>query len=87
MRIRDGEGENQFVKPTQYSIVTHPEFGIDEIKSDQLQVDLLADDEGSKAYDGKGTLQDYFRTLPKPPPSLLERLKSWVDDFLKNLFK
>ena len=82
MQIRDGKGENQFIQPTQYSRVTHPEFGIDEIKSDTLHVDILADDDGSKAYTGKETLQDHFRTLPKPPPSspsIGERLKRWFD--------
>ncbi len=70
MQIRDGEGENRFV-PTnkQQTAVIHPEFGIDEIKSDTLRVDILADDRGSKAYTGKETLQDYFRTLPKPEAS------------------
>jgi hypothetical protein len=80
MQIRDGKGENKFIRPTPYSRVTHPEFGINEIKSDSLHVDILADDAGSKAYTGKETLQDHFRTLPKPPPplpSMGERLKQW----------
>ena len=46
-------------------------------EGDILQVDILADDDGSKAYTGKETLQDHFRTLPKPPPSMGERLKQW----------
>ena len=82
MQIRDGKGENKFIRPTPYSRVTHPEFGINGIKSDTLHVDILADDAGSKAYTGKETLQDYFRTLPKPPPpppSMGERLKQWFD--------
>jgi hypothetical protein len=83
MQIRDGKGENQFI-PTnkQQTVVTHPEFGVDEISSDTLQVDIMADDLGSKAYTGKEILQDHFRTLSKPPPPTLsmgERLKQWLD--------
>lgn len=83
MQIRDGKGVNQFEHPYEgRKTVTHPEFGIDQIKSDTLHVDILADDAGSKAYTGKETLQDHFRTLPKPPPpppSMGERLKQWFD--------
>ena len=67
MQIRDGQGENQFIKPTEYNRVTHPEFGMNEMKNETFQINILADDEGSKAYTGKETLQDYFRTLPQPP--------------------
>ena len=82
MQIQDGKGKNQFVQPTQYSVVTHPEFGIDEIRSDTLRVDILADDAGSKANLNRDNVNapDYFRTLPKPPPpppSMGERLKQW----------
>jgi hypothetical protein len=84
MRIRDGEGENRFI-PTnrQETVVTHPEFGIDEIESDILQVDFLADDQGSKRYTGKETLPDYFRTLSPPPEELkpMEELKRWFRGF------
>jgi hypothetical protein len=86
MRIRDGEGENQFVHPyAGRQTVTHSEFGTDEISSDTLYVDILVDDLGSKAYTGKETLQDHFRTIPKPPPSqpsMGERLKQWFDGLL-----
>lgn len=85
MQIRDGKEENQFVHPYEgRKTVTHPEFGIDEIRSDTLHVDILADDLGSKAYTGKETLQDHFRTLPKPKPSQWQTskkgLKQWVQD-------
>ena len=49
MRIRDGKGKNQFVQPNHLSIVTHPEFGTTEIRSETLQVNIFADDSGSKA--------------------------------------
>lgn len=67
MQIRDGKANNQFIKPTEYNRVTHPEFGVDEMKSEIFKINIMADDKGSKAYTGKETLQDYFRTLPKPP--------------------
>jgi hypothetical protein len=82
MQIRDGVGANQFIRPTQYSRVTHPEFGIDEVKSDTLHVDIVADDLGSKANLNRDNVnaQDHFRTLPEPQPplpSMGERLKQW----------
>lgn len=80
MQIRDGEGDNQFIRPTKWSYVTHPEFGIDEISSDSLRVDILADDAGSKAYTGKETLQDHFRTLPKPKPAPGKGMLQWLKD-------
>lgn len=84
MRIRDGEGANQFIQPTRLSIVTHTEFGINEIKTDTLQVDIIADDLGSKANLNRDNVNapDHFRTLskpPPPPPSMGERLKQWFD--------
>jgi len=66
MQIADGLKENAFIKVGKYSVVTHPKFGIDEIKSDTLKVDVLVDDEGCFASTGKETLKDHFRELPKP---------------------
>lgn len=80
MRIRDGEGENRFIPTNEWKTrATHPEFGIDELESDTLQVDFLADDQGSKRYTGKETLPDHFRTLSPPPdkPQSVECLKRW----------
>ena len=70
MQIRDGQGQNQFIWPTKYSRVTHPELGIDEIENETFQVDFIADDQGSEIYlgRGKGVLQDYFRMPPKSLP-------------------
>jgi hypothetical protein len=86
MQIRDGEGEDEFIWPTQYSRVTHLEFGIDEIRSDTLHVDILADDLGSKAYTGKETIQDRFRTLPKPKPSQWQTSKKALKQWFLGLF-
>ena len=55
------------------------------MRSETLQVDILADDSGSKAYTGKETLQDHFRTLQKPEAKMKtsqhqtmgERLMQW----------
>jgi len=83
MQIKDGKGDNQFIRPTALSRVTHPEFGADEIKNEVLQVDILADDLGSKAYTGKEVLQDYFRTLPAPKPSRWEKFKNRLGHWLE----
>jgi len=83
MQIRDGKGENQFVHPYEgRKTVTHPEFGIDEIRSETLHVDILADDTGSKANLNRDNVnaQDHFRTLPKPKPSRWEISKKWFFD-------
>ncbi|WP_040725224.1 hypothetical protein [Thiomicrorhabdus sp. Kp2] len=92
MKIRDGQGKNQFIKPTENNRVTHPDFGVNEMRSEIFQINIFADDEGSKAYTGKGTLQDYFRTLPKPTepkqkPLSWEELKEKVTIWFTGWFE
>lgn len=66
MKIRDGLGRNGFIATNKYNtVVTHPEFGVDEIKNEILKVNIIADDERSKLVTGKEILPDYFRELPK----------------------
>lgn len=84
MRIRDGKGENEFIpinKPK--TVVTHPEFGVNHIATETIEVNILADDLGSRAYTGKEILQDHFRVSPKPRPTLWEKIvkstNQWFD--------
>lgn len=65
MLIRDGKGDNQFIKPTKYNRATHSEFGVNEMKSEIFQINIFADDEGNKAVKGREVIEDHFRTLPK----------------------
>jgi hypothetical protein len=89
MQIRDGQGESQFV-PTneQQTVVAHPEFGIDEIKTDTLHVDILADDAGSKANLNRDNVnaQDSFRTLPIPKAPQGQTSGKSLLKWLKDLF-
>ncbi|MGH1430768.1 MAG: hypothetical protein ACRBB4_06580 [Neptuniibacter sp.] len=82
MQIRNGEGKNKFIPINpQKTVVTHPEFGTDQIKSETLIINMLADDENSKLANGKEVLPDYFRTLPKPEPSLWQKIKNEITTF------
>lgn len=79
MEIKDGQGENQFVPINpQRTVVTHPEFGADQIKSEMLTINIIADDKNSKLANGKEVLPDYFRVLPKPEPSLWQKIKNEI---------
>ncbi len=52
MKIRDGKGANSYIRSKsnpKSRIVTHPEFGVDTIKSTRLEVNIIADDNGSTA--------------------------------------
>ena len=89
MRIGNGKEENRFI-PTneQKTVVTHPKLGIEKLESGELEVDILADDQGSKANLGRDNVnaQDYFRTLTRPKPtatpsqSMGERLMRWFKE-------
>ncbi|WP_415906186.1 hypothetical protein ACMXYX_14610 [Neptuniibacter sp. QD72_48] len=84
MKIRNGEDENEFIPTNEYkTVVTHPEFGTDQIKSETLTINMIADDKNSKLANGKEVLPDYFRTLPKPEPTLWQKMVSKVNGFLK----
>ncbi|MDO6592254.1 hypothetical protein [Neptuniibacter sp. 1_MG-2023] len=82
MQIKNGEGKNKFI-PTnpQKTVVTHPEFGTDQIKSEFLTINMIADDENSKLANGKEVLPDYFRTLPKPEPSPWQKIKNEITTY------
>lgn len=93
MKIGNGKEENPFVyNPTLYSS-THPAFGVDEIKSTTLHIDIYADDKGSsalllkykgkEAYDSKG----YFRGRERIDTSYPFQEYDKVDAFKKKLFK
>jgi hypothetical protein len=76
MQIGNGKGENMFIYPDpQLRYATNPELGVDTLKSETLLVDIIADDEGCRAI-GNGGKKDYFRTLPKPEPTVWEKIKS-----------
>lgn len=76
MQIGNGKGENMFIYPDPHiSYATNPELGVDTLKSETLHVDIIADDEGSRAIKD-GIIKDYFRTLPKPEPTVWEKVKS-----------
>lgn len=76
MQIGDGMGANAFVYPDPHiSYAKNSALGVDTLKNETLHVDIIADDAGSTAI-VKGRPKDYFRTLPKPTPSLFELLKS-----------
>lgn len=82
MQIRDGKGENRFIPTNKnQTIVTHPEFGTDQIESDTLTINMIADDKNSKLANGKEVLPDYFRTLPKPEPTIWEKLVIKINGF------
>ncbi|MGD9971381.1 MAG: hypothetical protein AB7S65_13150 [Sulfuricurvum sp.] len=76
MQIGDGAGVNAFIYPDPHiSYAKNSALGVDTLKNETLHVDIIADDEGSRAI-LKGLPKDYFRTLPKPAPSSFESLKS-----------
>lgn len=76
MQIGNGMGENAFIYPDPHiSYAKNSVLGVDTLKNETLHVDIIADDDGSRAII-KGLPKDYFRTLPKPEPSALESLKS-----------
>ena len=79
MQIKNGGGKNKFI-PTnpQKTVVTHPEFGTDQIKNETLTINMIADDKSSRLANGKEVLLDYFRTLPKPEPTLWQTIKNDV---------
>lgn len=84
MRIRNGEGKNKFIPINRpETFVTHPEFGVDDIKSETIEVNILADDLGSLAYTGKEILQDHFRSVPKPRPTLWEKITKSTNQWFK----
>lgn len=62
--------------------MTHPDFGVDEITSDTLHIDILVDESkcqllkiGSSKVDRE---PDIFREAPKPSPSALESFKKAI---------
>ena len=66
MKIRDGKGKNKFYRnPKRLSMATNPQFGVDEIKDTKLRVNIIADDNNSKAvlykYRGKDAYNEYGR--------------------------
>jgi hypothetical protein len=76
MQIGDGTGANSFIYPDPHiSYANNPALGINTLKNETLHVDIIADDEGSRAIE-PGIPKDYFRSLPKPTSSALESLKS-----------
>jgi len=76
MQIGDGTGENAFIYPDpQLRYATNPALGVDTLKNETLHVDIIADDDGCRAI-GNGGQKDYFRTLPKPEPTVWEKVKS-----------
>ncbi|MCV6628574.1 MAG: hypothetical protein OIF50_01815, partial [Flavobacteriaceae bacterium] len=81
MEINNGQGENQFI-PTnpQRTFVTHPEFGIDQLKNETLTINMIADDKNSKLANGKEVLPDYFRTLPKPKPTFWQNINKQISN-------
>ncbi|MGI1671626.1 MAG: hypothetical protein K6L74_15055 [Neptuniibacter sp.] len=85
MEIKNGKGGNKFIPINpQQTVVTHPEFGTDQIKSEFLTINMIADDKNSKLANGKEVLPDYFRTLPKPKrpkPSLWQKIKNEVTTY------
>jgi hypothetical protein len=74
--------QKEFLTETQHRCgsVSHPDFGVDEITSDTLHIDILVDE--SKCQLLKISRfkvdrePDTFREVPKPTPSALESLKS-----------
>jgi hypothetical protein len=56
--------------------VSNPDFGVDEITSDILHIDIIVDESKCYLWSDRGKVIDTFRELPKPTPSALESLKS-----------
>ena len=76
MQIGDGTEENAFMYPDpQVRYATNPVLGVDALKNETLHVDIIADDEGSRAIT-KGITKDHVRTRPKPEPSLFKSIKA-----------
>lgn len=76
MQIGDGTGNKAFIYPDpNVRYAKNSALGVDTLKNETFHVDIIADDDGSRAII-KGLPKDYFRTLPKPVPSALESLKS-----------
>ena len=86
MQIKDGKNENKFISVNKNNTyVTHPKFGIDEIKNDTLNVDILVDENESYAYTGKEILNDKFRELKKPSEPI-DLWKTIKEMFIKLFF-
>lgn len=80
------ERENHFQK-RKYNRAIHPKFGIDEIKSETLNIDILVDD-NCTANMGKDKINevDYFRELQQPTH---EKWRETIQDSwqsIKNIF-
>ncbi len=77
MQIGDGDGENAFkyLDPIWGGIASNDALGINELKSETLHVDILVDDNRCIAI-VQGDDRDHFRTLPKPEPTVWEKVKS-----------
>jgi len=93
MKIGDGKIENPFIYNPKLCSATHPKFGVDEIKSTTLHIDIYADDNGSNAlllkYKGKDAYDNegYYRgkewMITSYPFQEYDRGK----EFIKRLFK
>lgn len=68
MQIGDGEGDNRFVPLNEaQTIVTHPRFGINEIKNETLHLDIQVEEKRcTKLTQERKKVSDHFREAPKP---------------------
>ena len=68
MQIGDGEGDNRFVRINEsQTVVTHPRFGINEIKSETLHLDIQVEEERCTKFTLKRkNVSDHFREAPRP---------------------
>jgi hypothetical protein len=75
MKINSGDTKFYPTDEKWRTTVTNPQFGVDEISSSNLTINIIADDNGSVAYDGKpGVEQDRFREYIPPKKSILQKL-------------
>ena len=75
MKINGGDTKFYPMNENLTRRVTNPQFGVDEISSSNLTVNIIADDNGSTAYDGKpGVEQDKFREYIPPKQSIFQKL-------------
>ena len=68
MQIDDGQGENQFIPLDETKTeVTHPRFGIDDIMSETLHLDIQVEEERCIKFTRERKKElDHFREVPKP---------------------
>ena len=67
MQIGDGLNDNKFIPSRKFKSfvnqVTHPKFGVDEIKDETMKIDILVDEKNCKTVKNRKVVPDHFREV------------------------